>query len=128
MPGSIYVEIGKIDVSKAPKDYADTASKAMEAAASKAISGDRDLTGKKGEGYTMRMKIAELQVDAGSATCQLSGELVRYPKAEMVSTSISSSAKADGGKPDSLVKDCVAAAAEAMMKKVIPVMKKQART
>ena len=46
MPGSIYVEIGKIDVSKAPKDYADTASKAMEAAASKAISGDRDLTGK----------------------------------------------------------------------------------
>ena len=125
--GKIYVEVGKMDVSKAPKDYAGPAGTAMKEAVEAAIKGDSALTDKKGEGYTIRMTLTELKIDGSSASCKLSGELVRAPKAEMVSTSIKNGASASGGKPEALVKDCVGAAAEAMIKKIIPVMKAQAR-
>lgn len=125
--GSIYVEVGKMDVSKAPKEYAGIAETAMKEAVGTAIKADSALTDKKGEGYTVRITITELKIDGGSASCKLSGELVRAPKAEMVSTSIKNGASADGGKPEALVKNCVGAAAEAMIKKIIPVMKAKAR-
>jgi hypothetical protein len=123
----IYVEVGKMNVSKAPKDFASKAEAAMKDSVTSAIKADKALTDKKGEGYTVRLSVSELKVDGSKVSCKLSGELVRAPKAEMVSTSISASANAQGGKPDALVSDCVGAAADAMMKKIIPVMKSQAR-
>ncbi|HVY14687.1 MAG TPA: hypothetical protein VHB27_05635 [Rhodopila sp.] len=124
---AIYVEVGKMNTSKAPKEYAAKAEAAMKDAVTSAVKGDKALTDKKGEGYTVRLSVADLKVDGGKVSCKLSGELVRAPKPEMVSTSISASANAQGGKPESLVVDCVGAAAESMMKKIIPVMKAQAR-
>lgn len=127
--GDIYVEIGPMDSSKAPKQYADQARTAMQKAVETAVKSASGLTtDKKGEGYTIRLKIAEMKVDTAAVSCKLSGELVRYPKPEMVTTSLTGSAKADGGKPDTLVGDCIDGAVEGMMKKVIPQMKKQART
>jgi hypothetical protein len=75
----------------------------------------------------IRLKVAELKVDGKSVSCKLTGELVRYPKPEMVSTSLTGGAKADGGKPDTLVGACLEGAVEGMMKKVVPEMRKQAR-
>jgi hypothetical protein len=125
--GLIYVEVGKMDVSKAPKEFAATADTAMKDAVKDAIKGDKDLTDKKGEGFVMTMHIDEMTVEGGGVSCKLSGDLARTPKREMVSTSIKNGAAAQGGKPDDLVKKCVSAAADAMMKKVVPVMKKSAR-
>jgi hypothetical protein len=45
----------------------------------------------------------------------------------MFTTSLTGAAKADGGKPDSLVADCIEGAVEGMMKRALPEMKKQAR-
>jgi hypothetical protein len=123
----IYVEIGKINVSKVPKGYADKAEAAMKDAVTSAVKADKALTDKKGEGYTVRMSVADLKVDGSKVSCKLSGDLVRAPKPEMVSTSITTNAGAQGGSPDDLVVACVGAAAESMMKKIIPVMKAQAR-
>lgn len=124
---AIYVEVGKMDTSKAPKDYAAKAETAMKGAVTSAVKADKALTDKKGEGYTVRLSVAELKVDGDTVSCKLSGELVRSPKPEMVTTSITGSASAQGGKPESLVGDCVGTAAEAMMKKIVPVMKAKAR-
>ena len=127
--GDIYVDIGPMDISKAPKPYADKAKTAMQKTAEKAVKGASGFTtDKKGEGYTIRLKVAELKVEPKGVSCKLTGELVRYPKAEMVSTSLTGSASANGGKPDALVTDCIEGAVEGMMKKVIPVMKTQARS
>lgn len=127
--GNIYVDIGPMDASKAPKEHAAKAKTAMSKAVERAVKGESELTtDKKGEGYTVRLKIAELAIDAKGVSCKVTGELLRYPKPEMVSTSLSGSAKASGGKPDALVADCIDGVVEDMMKKrVIPVMKAQAR-
>lgn len=125
----IYVDVGPMEVSKAPKQYADKAKTAMQKTAEKAVKGASGFTtDKKGEGYTVRFKIAELKVEPKGASCKLTGELLRYPKAEMVSTSLTGSASAEGGKPESLVNDCIEGAIEGMMKKALPEMKKHART
>lgn len=127
--GDIYVDIGPMDSSKAPKPYADKAKTAMQKAVEKAVKGASGFTtDKKGNGYNIRLKVAELKIDPKGVSCKLTGELVRYPKPEMVSTSLTGGAKADGGKPDTLVTDCINAAVESMMTRaVIPEMKKQAR-
>jgi hypothetical protein len=118
-----------MDASKAPKEYADKAKAAMKEAVQKQVKAASGFTtDKKGEGYTIRLKIAELKVDPKEVSCKLSGELIRYPKPEMVSTSLTGGAKANGGKPEALIKDCIDATIESMMKKnVIPAMKSQAR-
>lgn len=127
--GCIYVDIGPMDAGKAPKEHADKAKAAMRKAVEKAVRGDKELTAdRKGEGYTVRLKVAELAVDPKGVSCKVTGELLRYPKAEMVSTSLTGSAKASGGKADALVADCIDGVVEDMMKKrVIPAMKAQAR-
>jgi hypothetical protein len=126
--GDIYVDIGPMDASKAPKEYADKAKTAMKSAVQDAVKSASGFTAdKKSEGFTVRLKVVELKVDAKSASCKLSGELLRFPKPEMVSTSLTGSAKADGGKPDTLVSDCIEAVVESMMKKTIAEMKKAAR-
>jgi hypothetical protein len=127
--GDIYVDIGPMDSGKAPKQYADKAKTVMQEAVKKAVKGASGFTtDKRGDGYTIRLKIAELKVDPKGVSCKLTGELLRYPKPEMVTTSLTGGAKADGGKPDTLVADCIEGAIEGMMKKVIPEMKKQARS
>ena len=125
----IYVDIGPMDSSKAPKEYAAKVKGYMQEAAEKAVKKAKGFTTSgKGEGFTIRLKVAELTVDAKSVSCKLSGELIRYPKAEMVSTGLTGNAKADGGKPETLVKDCVESVVEDMMnKRVIPAMQKEAR-
>jgi hypothetical protein len=123
----IYVEAGKMDVSKAPKNLADTAEAALKDAVKDAIKGDRALTDKKGEGYVVTMKIEEMTVESGSVSCRLSGDIARAPKREMVTTSMKNGASAQGGKPGDLVKKCIGGAAAAMMEKAIPIMKKQGR-
>jgi hypothetical protein len=125
--GDIYVEIGKIDASKAPKEYVKTAQASMTEAVKGVIKSEKGLTDKKGEGYSVRIKVTELTVEGNTATCKLAGELVRAPKAEMVSTSITNGASAKDRKPELAVEQCVGAAAEAMMRKIVPVMKAKAR-
>ncbi len=124
--GDIYVEVGPMDASKAPKEHAAKVKKYLEDSVASAVKG-KGFSTKKGEGYQVRIKVVELTLDPKGASCKLSGELTRYPKQEMVSTSITAGAKASGGKPDSLVRNCIEGAAEGMMKKVIPVMQSQAR-
>jgi len=125
---SIYVEIGPVDVSKAPKEHAMKAKKYLEGSLTSEVDKAKGFTTKtEGEGYQVRVKLLELTLDPKGASCKLTGELTRYPKQEMVSTAIMAAAKASGGKPDTLVRDCVEGAAQGMMDKVIPVMQKQAR-
>ena len=129
MPDDIYVDIGPMDASKAPKEYAAKVKTYMESTAEKTVGKAKGFTtSKKGEGFTIRLKVAELKVDGKAVSCKLSGELIRYPKSEMVSTGLAGGAKADGGKPEALVKDCVESVVEDMMnKRVIPAMQKEAR-
>jgi hypothetical protein len=125
--GNIYVDVGPMDVSKAPKPYADRAKAAMRKGVADAVKGVAGFTVTKGEGYQIRLKVAELKIDGAQASCKLTGELVRYPKQEMVSTSLAASTKASGGRPDALVADCIDGAVEGIMTKAIPVMRQQAR-
>lgn len=127
--GDIYVDIGPMDNSKAPKEHAERAKAAMRKSVQDAVKSASGFTlDKKGNGYTIRLKIAELKIDPKGVSCKLTGELLRYPKPEMVSTSLTGAAQANGGKPDSLVSDCISGAVESMMTRaVIPAMKKQAR-
>jgi hypothetical protein len=126
--GDIYVDVGPMDSSKAPKEYAAKVKRYLDDTVTGAVDKAKGFTTKKeGEGYKLRVKVVELKLEGKGATCKLSGELTRYPKPEMVSTSITAGAKAEGGKPESLVKDCIEGAAEGIMEKVIPVMAKQAR-
>lgn len=63
-------------------------------------------------------------MDPKGVSCKVTGELLRHPKAEMVSTSLTGSAKASGGKPDALVADCIDGVVEDLVKeRVIPAMK-----
>ncbi len=124
----IYVDIGPMDASKAPKEFVDKAKTAMKEAVESAVKKASGFTAaKKGEGYTIRLKVAELTVDGKDVSCKLTGELLRFPKPEMVTTSLTGGGRAAGMKPEDAVEDCIGAVVEDMMKKVVPVMKKQAR-
>src|SRR5271165_77935 len=114
----IYVDIGPMDTSKVPKEFVAKAKAAMCDAVEGAVKKASGFTAqKKGEGYTIRLKVAELTVDGKEVSCKLSGELLRYPKPEMVSTSLTGGAKAAGMKPEDAVEDCIGAIIEDMMKK-----------
>ena len=126
--GDIYVEIGPMDASKAPKQYAEKAKAAMKKATEAAVKAASGFSSdKKGNGYTLRFKVAEMKVEPKGVSVKLSGEIVRYPKPEMVTTSLTGGANGNGGAPDSLIADCIDGAVESMMKKALPVMKQQAR-
>lgn len=126
--GDIYIDVGPMDSSRAPKEYAEKAKVAMRKGVEQAIRAASGFTtDKKGDGYTIRLKIAELKVDPKGVNCRLAGELLRYPKPEMVTTKLTGGAKADGGRPDGLVTACIDAAVGDIMKHLIPEMKKLAR-
>lgn len=84
------------------------------------------------KGYSIKLEIAKLQQTARETSCDIKGELVRYPNsftvakrggaATMVSTSFTGSAKATGmGKY--AITDCVEVIAEGMVAKAIPAMR-----
>jgi hypothetical protein len=124
----IYVQVGPMDVSKAPKQYADKAKGAMQKATEKAVKAASGFTiDKKGEGYNLLFKIAECKIDPKGVSVRLSGELVRYPKREMVSTSMTGGAKGDGSKAEDLIMQCIGDIIEDLAPKALTVMKKQAR-
>jgi hypothetical protein len=129
----IYVDIGPMtynsDDKKAPKQFADKAKEAMKKAAERAVkSASGFTTAKKGEGYTIRFKVTDVAVSPKGVACKVSGELIRYPKPEMVSTGISGAATASGQAPERAVVDCVDGIVEDLVtKKIVPVMKDKAR-
>ena len=125
----VYVDIGPMDASKAPKEHAAKVKGYMQHTAEKAVKKAKGFTtSTKGDGFTIRLKVAELKVEGKGVSCKLSGEVIRYPKPEMVSTGLTGNAKAEGGKPEALVKDCVESVVEDMItKRVIPAMVKEKR-
>jgi hypothetical protein len=128
----IYVDIGPMtynsDDKKAPKQFADKAKEAMKKAAERAVkSASGFTTAKKGEGYTIRFKVTDVAVSPKGVACKVSGELIRYPKALMVSTGITGSGTVTGEAPERAVVDCVDSIVEDLVtKKIVPVMKQQA--
>jgi len=83
-------------------------------------------------GYSIRLKISNLQQSPAETKCTVSGEVVRYPNTHssiqrgggeaMVTTGMSGSATATG-KGKFAVIDCVEAIAESLVAKTVPVMR-----
>jgi hypothetical protein len=124
----IYVDIGPMtynsDAKKADKKYAEKAKNAIKAAAAAALGGAPGFTTKKGPGFTLRLKVDEVTVGPKGVTCKVKGELLRYPKPLMVSTSLNGSATVPGHGSDTDVTKCLEAIVKDMLtKNVIPVMK-----
>ena len=81
MPDDIYVDIGPMDASKAPKEYAAKVKGYMESSVEKAVAKAKGFTtSKKGEGFTIRLKVAELKVVL-TVRDQLTAKDPIYPKA-----------------------------------------------
>lgn len=85
----------------------------------------------KAKGYAIRLAVSKVDVASHKTNCSLSGSIVRYPPTvtmkrgqgeEMVSTSMSGSATADGTSEGSLL-DCIEAIAESLVTKSVPIMK-----
>ncbi|MGH7580585.1 MAG: hypothetical protein ACREM9_10470 [Gemmatimonadales bacterium] len=85
----------------------------------------------KAKGYAIRLQVSKLDVANHKTNCSLSGSIVRYPPTvtmkrgageEMVSTSMSGSATADGTSEGSLL-DAVEAIAESLVTKSVPIMR-----
>lgn len=85
----------------------------------------------KAKGYSIRLEISKLDRSSNQTKCTLSGEIVQYPRKStlkrgegevMLSTSMSSSATADGTSEGSLL-DAVEATAESLVTKSVPIMK-----
>jgi hypothetical protein len=126
----IYVDIGPMtynsDAKKADKKCAEKAKTAMRTTVEKVVKKTSGFTTqKKGPGFSLRLKVNEVAVSPKGVTCKMTGELLRYPKQETVSTSLTGSATAQGHGTDAAVMDCIEAVVEDMVStKVIPVMKK----
>lgn len=84
------------------------------------------------KGYSIRLKVSQLERSPRETRCTVSGEVVRYPNTfsaghkgggeAMVTTGMSGSATATG-KGKFAVIDCVEAIAESLVAKTIPVMR-----
>lgn len=102
------------------------------------IDKDPNFTTTKAEdskGYSIRLKVSNVEVVGGQTKCSLSGEILRYPPTvnkegnkgeEMVSTNMTGSAMASGVSEGSLF-DCIEAITESLAKKSLPVMKNDAQ-
>lgn len=84
---------------------------------------------KDAKGYTIRLKLAKLEVAGRETKCSLSGEIVEYPKitygrsgagSKMLTTSLTGSAAASGS---FAAVDCVEAITESIVKKAVPIMR-----
>jgi hypothetical protein len=127
--GDIFVNVGTMDVKKASKEVAEAAKKAMQDGVKNAVKGKSGFTlDKKGSGYTVSLTVSELKVDAKGASCKLSATVERYPTKELVVAGLNGNGKVTGGgKPESLVADCIGGVVGDMMDKAIPEMKKRAQ-
>ncbi|HWB41410.1 MAG TPA: hypothetical protein VG500_09135 [Gemmatimonadales bacterium] len=85
----------------------------------------------KAKGYAIRLAVSKVDTANHKTSCSLSGSIVRYPPTvtmsrgageEMVSTSMTGSATADGTTEGSLL-DAVEAIAESLVTKSIPIMR-----
>jgi len=85
----------------------------------------------KAKGYAIRLEVSKVEIADHKTTCRLSGSIVRYPPTvtmkrgageEMVSTSMSSGATADGTSEGSLL-DAVEAIAESLVTQSLPIMR-----
>lgn len=129
----IFVNIGELSINKDPnkaaKKYADTAKAALRKGMQRAIKNSAGFTTEKTatttSGFTVNLKVSEIAVGTGSVTCKLTGELLKWPKPEMISTSLSGGGRVDGGTSDAAIADCIDSVAEEMMKgRVLPVIKR----
>jgi hypothetical protein len=85
----------------------------------------------KAKGYSIRLAVSKVDTANHKTSCSLSGSIVRYPATvtmsrgageEMVSTSMTGSATADGTTEGSLL-DAVEAVAESLVTKSVPIMR-----
>lgn len=85
----------------------------------------------KAKGYALRLEVSKVDTAGHKTSCTLSGSIVRYPPTvtmnrgmgeEMVTTSMSSGATADGVSEGSLL-DAIEAIAENLATKSIPIMR-----
>jgi len=85
----------------------------------------------KAKGYAIRLEVSKVDTANHKTNCSLSGSIVRYPPTatlkrgageEMVSTSMSGSATADGTSEGSLL-DAIEAIAESLVTKSVPIMR-----
>jgi hypothetical protein len=108
-----------VDAAKA-KAFADVAKKAMADSMKAAVKKDSALTDTKGEGYVVHLKISDMTVGDTSVSCKIEGYLEGVPKGVLIAnTVIKGGAKADGGKPETLVADCVGAVMDDLAPKII---------
>jgi hypothetical protein len=86
----------------------------------------------KAKGYAIRLMVSQVEIARHQTKCSLSGSIVRYPPSvtmkgekgdEMVSTSMTGNASADGNSEDSLL-DCVESIAESLVTKSVPIMRR----
>lgn len=132
----IYVALGPMtystDEKKAPKQFSAKAIEAVKKAAERTIKGASGFTtDKKGPGFVIRLKVSEVIPSAKGAACRVTGELLRLrdpnKQPEMLSTSLTGGAKAEGMAPERAVAGCLDSIVEDMLKKnVIPTMKSEA--
>ena len=118
---------------KAGKSAA-TAEGKMQQVVKRVIDKAAGFTTKKSDqakGYATRLKVSKVEIVGHQTKCSLSGSIVRYPPTvtkkgdkgeEMVSTSMTGSATADGTSEGSLL-DCIEAIAESLVSKSVPIMK-----
>ncbi len=85
----------------------------------------------KAKGYRIRLEVSRVEIAGRMTKCSLSGSIVRYPPTatrkgdkgeEMVSTSMTGNATADGTSEGSLL-DCIEAIAENLVPKSVPIMR-----
>jgi hypothetical protein len=108
-----------VDAAKA-KAFADAAKKAMADSMKAAIKKDSALTDTKGEGYVVHLKISDMTIGDTSVSCKIEGYLESVPKGALIAnTIIKGGAKAEGGKPETLVADCVGAVMDDLGPKIV---------
>ena len=75
------------------------------------------------KGYALSLTVAKVEVIGLKTKCSLTAVLSRYPKQEMVSSSITSNGAVDGAS-EGAVLDCIEALAADVATKSLPIMRK----
>ena len=113
------------DAKKADGKYKDGALRALKSAAVRALAG-KDASGfqtkSKGPGFAFHVKVVEISGDAKTTKCVVSGSIVGYPKAFVVSIGPNPTATATAqGSGDRVVADCIDAAVDDLVtRKLLP--------
>jgi hypothetical protein len=124
----VYIDIGALS-NKANKEYNDAATAAMRKGIETAVKNSPGFTTKKTDkttsGYTIRLKVTDIVFGTNTVTCKLSGELLKWPKPEMISTSLTGNGKSIGNSSAAAVADTIESIAESMTKdKILPTIRR----